>query len=143
MSPAISTHEAIHRDRAFALSVPGAPTAGRSAERPGAGTGLDWLQDALYNKLVCRDGTLSAPVKLAQRLLAFAELNELISRIETIEPRRSTSVLNSKASTTSRSARIARSSYLQIIRPAEATCSACRSCLPGIFPITGFLATAI
>jgi putative hemolysin len=85
MSPAISTSALSTREAsALALSAPGAAlAAGRSAERPD--TGLDWLQRTLYSKLVCHDGTLSAPVKLAQRLLAFTELNELISQIETIE----------------------------------------------------------
>jgi putative hemolysin len=56
--------------------------------RPGTGPlnrhlSSDWLQEALYNKLVCRDAKLPPLAALAQRLLSFTELNDLVSKIET------------------------------------------------------------
>lgn len=66
----------------YALSTGGTLAAGRHAGNR-TGAGLDWLEQALRNILARHRQSLSGWETLARRLFSFAELDELVAKIET------------------------------------------------------------
>jgi putative hemolysin len=66
----------------YAHSAGGALAAGSYADNR-AGAGLDWLEQALRNMLARHRRNLSGWESLARRLFSFAELDELVTKIET------------------------------------------------------------
>jgi putative hemolysin len=81
MSLSHSSNAAVMRnDQSCALPASGMHTTGRSADQR-SGTGLDWLGNALYNKLARRQSNPPRWVSLARRLFAFEELDKVLSEV--------------------------------------------------------------
>jgi putative hemolysin len=84
MTVSYSASPDIHDDPARALSKNGAPENGPRADGQG-GPALNWLERALDKVLAPRQEDPSRWVTHARRLLGFTEIDDVLSRIETVE----------------------------------------------------------
>jgi putative hemolysin len=86
----LSTRHTIGGDQMLAFAAQGAvdaetPIDSRDVQAPSNAGNSDWLEDAIYSKLVCRVPNVSPAVALAQRIFSFKPFNDLISQIERYE----------------------------------------------------------